>query len=74
MFSRKVRKKFEIRIASELMTTASVGARPTPTAPSLAVRPWWQLTKAMMTPKQKALQSAILMSRGPTKRMRFSRK
>ena len=48
------------------MTTASVGARPTPTAPSFALSPWWQLTKAMTTPKQNAFVSAILMSRIPT--------
>ena len=39
MFSSSVRKKFDTRMANELMTTASVVARPTPTAPSRAPSP-----------------------------------
>ena len=40
MFNIMVRKKLKIRTASEESTTASVVARPTPTAPSRAVKPF----------------------------------
>ena len=39
MFNVMVRKKLMIRMKSEPMTTASVVARPTPTAPSRALSP-----------------------------------
>src|SRR5947207_9786130 len=43
MLNIMVRKKLQIRTASDESTTASVVARPTPTAPSRVVKPFWQL-------------------------------
>ena len=53
MFNDMVRKKLQIRTASEAFTTASVVARPTPTAPSRAVNPLWQLMNTMSSRNRK---------------------
>src|SRR6185436_18161630 len=42
MLNIMVRKKLQTKTASEAFTTASVVARPTPTAPSRVVNPFWQ--------------------------------
>jgi hypothetical protein len=59
MFRANVSTKFAPRIASELMTTASVGARPTPAAPLVVFSPSWQATVTMIIPKTNALMSAL---------------
>src|SRR4029453_10031305 len=51
---RHCEEKMQNNTASEASTTASVVARPTPTAPSRAVNPFWQLMKTMSMPKQNA--------------------
>ena len=55
-FSNMVRKKFEIKIASDELTTASVVARPTPTAPSRLFSPLWQLIKTIRMREAKSFR------------------
>ena len=63
MFNAMVRKKFEIKTASEETTTASVVARPTPTAPSRVVSPLWQEMKTINIPKTNAFDTPMIRSR-----------
>src|SRR5881394_2277230 len=49
-FRNRVRKKLLISTVMDEYTTASVVARPTPTAPSPQVMPLWQLMIEMMPP------------------------
>ena len=58
-----VRKKLKISTASDALTTASVVAFPTPTAPSRAVYPLWQLINTISKAKQNAFDNAMAMSR-----------
>ncbi len=59
MLSSMVRKKFVIRMASEENTIALVVPFPTPTAPFLALSPWWQEIRTIRMPNTKPLISAM---------------
>src|SRR6266566_4177126 len=72
MLSNIVRKKLQIRTASEEFTTASVVARPTPTAPSRALNPFWQLMNTIKIPKQNAFDRPMMMSRLRVHRTKFA--
>src|SRR6266705_200751 len=72
MLSNIVRKKLQIRTASEEFTTASVVARPTPTAPSRALNPFWQLMNTITIPKQNAFDRPMMMSRLRVHRAMFA--
>ena len=72
MFNPIVRKKLTIKTARDEFTTASVVARPTPTAPSRAVRPFWQLINTINSAKTHALVIAMMMSLGRVQRTMFA--
>ncbi|KAG0505570.1 MAG: hypothetical protein Udaeo_10750 [Candidatus Udaeobacter sp.] len=72
MLNSMVRKKLQIRTASEAFTTASVVARPTPTAPSRVVNPFWQLINTMSIPKQNAFDRPMMISRLRVQRTMFA--
>src|SRR5690606_31924072 len=57
-----VRKKSETRTRIEARTTVSVVARPTPSAPPRADRPWWQATVVMKKAKKSDLPSPLATS------------
>src|SRR5581483_504422 len=59
-----VKRLSEIMIATAAATTASLTARPTPTAPPLTVTPKWQLVIEIARPKTAALMSPIHRSIG----------
>ena len=59
------RKKSKIMTQIETSTTALVTDRPTPTVPPLVVRPFWQATLPIISPKKIGFTMPPMMSSVP---------